>query len=40
MTEAEKLHTKKDVDFGTAFVSKTEGGKTTKYVIVVFKVNV
>ena len=45
-TAAGKIHTdskatdsKKDVDFGTAFVSKTDGGKTTKYVIVVFKIN-
>lgn len=39
-TDSKADATKKDVDFGTAFVSKTEGGKTTKYVIVVFKVNV
>ena len=38
-TDSKADATKKDVDFGTAFVSKTEGGKTTKYVIVVFKVN-
>ena len=38
-TDSKEDATKKDVDFGTAFVSKTEGGKTTKYVIVVFKVN-
>ena len=39
-TDSKADATKKDVDFGTAFVSKTEGGKTTKYVIVVFNVNV
>lgn len=39
-TDSKADATKKDVDFGTAFVSKTEGGKTTKYVIVVFQVNV
>ena len=38
-TDSKNTDTKKDVDFGTAFVSKTDGGKTTKYVIVVFKVN-
>lgn len=38
-TDSKADATKKDVDFGTAFVSKTEDGKTTKYVIVVFKVN-
>ena len=38
-TDSKAADSKKDVDFGTAFVSKTEGGKTTKYVIVVFKVN-
>lgn len=38
-TDSKADATKKDVDFGTAFVSKTEGGKTTEYVIVVFKVN-
>ena len=38
-TDSKADAAEKDVDFGTAFVSKTKGGKTTKYVIVVFKVN-
>lgn len=38
-TDSKDTASKKDVDFGTAFVSVTKDSKTTHYVVVVFEVN-